>query len=111
MLSVTRFGEALEDQGWANLAGAGGDALALGVSAEDRVLLRETPQRLHERIQTAGGRQLIQPAEAVQNVTLRFRAAAASSQQLQQVAPAFPHRVSEIGQTGTVNQALDLLLL
>ena len=71
--------------------------MALGVSAEDRVLLRETPQRLQERIRTAGGQQLIQPAEAVQNVTLRSRATAATSQQFQQVAPAFPHKVSKIG--------------
>ncbi len=54
----------------ANLAGASGYALTPGVSAEDQVRLREAPQRLEERIQTAAGRRLIQSAEAVQNLLL-----------------------------------------
>ena len=55
--------EAFEDQRRAEDASAGDDALALGVSAQDGVLVREAAERMEQGIELTGGEQLIERAK------------------------------------------------
>jgi hypothetical protein len=64
------FSEPLKDEGGADSGTPGGDALAPTPRTEDRQLLGEPPQRLHQGIESAVGQKLIEAAESEQDALL-----------------------------------------
>ena len=60
----------LEDQARADALGACGQALAIGVRPEYRVLLREAPERGQQPIQLATGPQLVESPQAMKHPLL-----------------------------------------
>jgi hypothetical protein len=66
----TGFPEPLTDQSGTDFSTAGGDAVAVEMGAEDGELFREPSERDNEGIELAAGNELIQAAEAMEDVLL-----------------------------------------
>jgi hypothetical protein len=64
---ATLLPQAFEDERRTNDAGARGEGLAVSVSAQNSVLVREPAQGREQGIQLAGGKQFIEPTQAMQH--------------------------------------------
>ena len=68
----TALPEALEDQGWADPGASRNDALAGGVSAEDREFFRVFAKGLDQRVEFAAGQEFIETAKTKQDALFDF---------------------------------------
>jgi hypothetical protein len=62
--------QALKEQGGTDDASTGGEGLAVGLSSQDGVLVREAAEGAEQGSELAGGEQLIQPAQTVGDALL-----------------------------------------